>query len=309
MAQSPMLAVPSRTVAPTPDATVTLLDARGGYLWQPKWDGIRAFAHVADGTARLVSRLGVDLTSRYPEVVAALSDAYLMASQPITFDGELLVFHDGRPEFARVHQRNAQGNARRIYHLAKDQPATLMAFDLLDADGADFRSTPLSDRLAALTELVPADNSQVMVSPTGTDGALLWKLVTDQHLEGVVAKLARSRYTNRRDPAWVKIKATRRLFALVSGWEPGKGSRTDQVGALCLCLLDPAGHLIPVGQVGSGIKEADHAPLLALLASGTPFVVEVEYQEASLNRQLRFPVLKAFGQLADLATCTLSQLP
>jgi hypothetical protein len=39
-----MHALPSRTVAPTPEATAAELEARGDYLWQPKWDGIRAFA-------------------------------------------------------------------------------------------------------------------------------------------------------------------------------------------------------------------------------------------------------------------------
>ena len=53
--QVPMLAVPSRTVAPTPESAVAKLHARGDYLWQPKWDGIRAFAYVEDGTARLIA--------------------------------------------------------------------------------------------------------------------------------------------------------------------------------------------------------------------------------------------------------------
>ena len=74
--QVPMLAVPSRTVAPTPESTVAKLHARGDYLWQPKWDGIRAFAYVEDGTARLINSLGVDISDRYPDVIAALADAY-----------------------------------------------------------------------------------------------------------------------------------------------------------------------------------------------------------------------------------------
>src|SRR5450759_3516637 len=116
-----MHAVPSRMVAPTPEATAAELDARGDYLWQPKWDGIRAFACVGDGTARLVNRLGMDISDRYPDVIAALADTYRLSRSRV-LDGELLVFHGGRPEFARVHRRDAQSNARRIYHLTKSDP-------------------------------------------------------------------------------------------------------------------------------------------------------------------------------------------
>jgi bifunctional non-homologous end joining protein LigD len=303
--QLPMLAVPSRMVAPTPESTVAALHARGDYLWQPKWDGIRALAYVEDGTAWLINRLGVDISDRYPDVIAALAGAYPTESR--VFDGELLVFHDGRPEFARVHRRNAQSNARRIYYLTQSDPATFMAFDLLYADGRDLRHDPLTVRLSLLSKMVD-DGAHLMISPTSDNGSQLWQIVIDQHLEGVVAKHQRSKYTGRRDPAWVKIKTARRLFAVVTGFEPGKGGRSGHVGALMLSLVDPKGRLVPVGKVGTGIKEIDHVPLLRLLATGKLFVVEVEYQEASSNQQLRFPSLKAYGQNTDPSACKLDQL-
>jgi hypothetical protein len=163
--QAPMLAMPSRTVAPTPESTVVALHARGDYLWQPKWDGIRAFAYVEDGTARLINRLDVDISDRYPDVIAALADAY-PATESRVFDGELLVFHDGRPGFARIHRRDAQSNARRIYHLTQSDPATFVAFDLLYVDGRDIRHDPLTARLSLLSKMVD-DGDHLMISPTG----------------------------------------------------------------------------------------------------------------------------------------------
>jgi len=304
--QAPMLAVPSRMVAPTPESTVAALHARGDCLWQPKWDGIRAFAYVEDGTARLINRLDVDISDRYPDVITALSNAY-PATESRVFDGELLVFHDGVPEFARVHRRNAQSNARRIHYLTQSDPATFMAFDLLYVDGRDIRHDPLTVRLSLLSRMVD-DGDHLMISPTSDNGPRLWQIVVEQHLEGVVAKHQRSKYTGRRDWAWVKIKTARRLFALVTGWEPGKGGRSGHVGALILSLVDPRGRLVPVGKVGTGIREIDHVPLLRLLATGKPFVVEVEYQETSSNRQLRFPSLKAYGQNVDPSACKINQL-
>jgi bifunctional non-homologous end joining protein LigD len=179
-----MLAMPSRTVAPTPDATGAELDARGDPLWQPKWDGIRAFAYVGDDTARLVNRLGVDISDRYPDVIAALAGAY-PATESRVFDGELLVFHDGRPESARVHRRDAQSNTRRIYHLTQSDPATFMAFDLLYADGRDLRHDPLTARLSLLSKMVD-DGNHLMISPTSDNGSRLWQIVVEQHLEEVV---------------------------------------------------------------------------------------------------------------------------
>jgi bifunctional non-homologous end joining protein LigD len=197
--QAPMLAMPSRTVAPTPESTVAKLHARGDYLWQPKWDGIRAFAYVQDGTARLINSLGVDISDRYPDVIAALADAY-PATESRVFDGELLVFHDGRPGLARVHRRNAQSNARRIHYLTQSDPATFMAFDLLYADGQDIRHDPLTARLSLLSKMVD-DGDHLMISPTSDNGPRLWQIVIEHHLEGVVAKHQRSKYTGRRDPA------------------------------------------------------------------------------------------------------------
>ena len=61
------------------------------YLFEVKWDGVRALAAVDAHAWRLWGRRGSDYTTRYPEweVLRQLPAGTLV-------DGELVVFRDGR---------------------------------------------------------------------------------------------------------------------------------------------------------------------------------------------------------------------
>ena len=67
------------------------------WAFEIKWDGYRTIVHVDDGTVRLQSTAGHDVTARWPEF-GDLADS-VNASSAI-LDGELVVFDDdGRPSF------------------------------------------------------------------------------------------------------------------------------------------------------------------------------------------------------------------
>ena len=47
------------------------------WVFEVKWDGVRAIAFVRNGVTRLQSRNGNDITATYPEVVDALQKSLM----------------------------------------------------------------------------------------------------------------------------------------------------------------------------------------------------------------------------------------
>lgn len=304
-AQNAMLATPCK------DPDGFLAAAQPGQLtFDIKWDGNRCLAFICDGVVTLKSRLGGDITAKYPEVVARLLELYPTGER--VFDGEILCFDavTGQPSFNRMQHRSSQSSEAKIALAALAHPATFMAFDFLWLDGDDLRNTALAGRQALLA--VEGSNTfgtdqRVMVSQWSDDGATLWKFVCDFGMEGLIAKDKRSTYRGRRDSAWTKLKRTHRLSALVTGYEEGKGARRGRVGALLVSLLDDNGKLVPVGKVGTGFKEHDHAPMLECLHRGEEFIVEVEYMSFE-KKALRMPSYKGVRTDVTRSDCTLAQI-
>jgi bifunctional non-homologous end joining protein LigD len=303
LTQKPMLATPCAT----PAQTCVDLDAKGEYLFDVKWDGVRCLAYVDNDQVTLRNRRGATITDRYPEVVTSLLRRF--AGRTVVLDAELVAFDptSGKPDFSRIARRDQLANLAKIKVAAKALPATLMVFDVLYADGRDMRRRPLRERIGELPGLVDASDAVVAVSVSSLVGSTLWQFVTEQQMEGLIAKRLASGYTGRRDQAWVKLKANKRLTAIVTGYVPGEGARSKQVGALIVSLLDEAGDLVPVGKVGTGFKEADHGPLLSVLRTGQEFLVDVEFLEMTHGHQLRFPSYKGVRSDVARSSCTLDQ--
>ncbi len=304
MAHPLMLATPSYG---DPEETIRQLEQSGNWHFEVKADGIRALVEIARGVARITNRSGRDITFRYPDVVGGLAGF----GTDVILDGEIVSTDAaGRPDFARIHRRDAQGSARAAAQLATSLPAQLVVFDVLERAGVDLRMLTYLDRRSHLQELAPELAARgVVLPPVMQDGGLMWRVVQQLGLEGLVAKRASSRYTGRRSPDWVKIKATRRLSALVSGWAAGEGSRASAFGALWLSLLDDQGALIPVGKVGSGFDEAAMAQVWDRLTRGDhPIIVEVEYLEMSPSGHLRQPVFKGIRRDIPAEECTMRQV-
>lgn len=301
----PMLAQPSRTVAPTPAQAVSTLEANGLWLFEMKWDGARMIAFVADGVVRLRSRDGNDSTYRYPEIVAGLGTAFPTGT--VILDGEVVVFGpDGRPSFPLSHRRDAQGNARSAAALAKVHPATFVAFDVLWSADTDARGWSYERRRDLLGELASAfKGSALAYHVAHEEGVAMYDFAVANRLEGVVAKRKDSTYRPGRSHAWIKLKPVRCLSALVRGHRPGTGRGA---GALEIVLVGPDG-LHPIGHVGAGLTHEHLGEINRRVAAGDPYVVvDVEFMEVSPAGQLRHPTLKGLRTDVDLTDCNISQL-
>lgn len=309
--QSAMLAAQSKTIAPLVDDALAALCTAGLYMYDIKWDGIRCLAYVTDDVVQLINRNDVDITYRYPELVEALGKAF--TGRSVVLDGEIICLKDGLPAFDRAHRRDAQASGPSASMVAA-MPATLMTFDLLYNDGDDLRLMPYLGRRALLqaeaaTFTAMGLSETLQWSRSEADGAAMWKFIRDLRLEGLIAKLKTAPYRAGRGPAWIKLKPTLSLSALVCGYDAGKGARASTFGNLHLCLLDDQQALTRIGKVGTGFSDADLAMILPMLTNPQgPLIVEVEYQMVSTARQLRFPVWKGIRTDVTLTDCTTAQL-
>src|SRR5215207_4494093 len=74
-----------------------------GWAYEIKFDGVRVLVFVENGTARLVTRNGNDVTSSYPEVAEIADD---LDGRSAILDGEVAVFDaKGRTDFSLLQSR------------------------------------------------------------------------------------------------------------------------------------------------------------------------------------------------------------
>src|SRR5438045_2476366 len=107
-----------------------------GWLHEIKLDGYRMHARRDSGDVRLLTRTGLDRTSKYPAIAEAVAE---LSFRTAYLDGELCgVLPDGRTAFNLV--QNAADT--------RNSPLVFFLFDLLFLDGADLRGLPLIERKA-----------------------------------------------------------------------------------------------------------------------------------------------------------------
>ncbi len=98
------------------------------------------------------------------------------------------------------------------------------------------------------------------------NGTALFDAAAQRGLEGIVAKLRRSCYLQKRSSEWLKIKIVKRQECVIGGFTDPRGAR-ENFGSLVLGLYDDQGRLIPVGQAGSGFTQETHAGMWKQLHS------------------------------------------
>jgi bifunctional non-homologous end joining protein LigD len=255
--------------------TEAAIDDEAEWAFEMKWDGVRAVAEVRDGTVRLFSRNGVDITAGYPDL-AVLADAVVGDA---VLDGEIVALGAGnRPDFGRLQGRMHLRKAADVERAVRDIPVHFMAFDLIEGGGETLVREPYTERRARLEHLVtPGDRVQV---PPAFDGDLAAAMESSAALglEGVMAKKRDGLYApGVRSRTWIKLKHHRTQEVVVVGWRLGKGSRARTIGSLLVGVPDGDG-LRYVGRVGSGFDDDaldDMMPRLRRLVRQTPGVTDV----------------------------------
>jgi len=254
------------------------------WLYEIKWDGYRALGFLQNGRIRFVSRNQNDLTPQYPELASLGSE---IRAQSALLDGEICALDEqGRASFSLMQSRTGLATAsatapgRRIRH-GQPNPAIPIAyyvFDLVYLDGFDLRHVGLAQRKELLRRIVTASPGRRMDSSSQaaplrysdhfTDGLALYEAARQHGLEGIVAKRRDSEYVEKRSRDWLKMKLTRQQECVIGGYTDPRGSR-EHFGSIVLGLYDHRGHLLHVGQAGSGFTEASHEEMWRRLRAST----------------------------------------
>jgi ATP-dependent DNA ligase len=214
-----------------------------GWQYEPKWDGFRCLARRESDDATLMSKSGKPLGRYFPEVLEILRS---LKERRFMLDGELIISVGDVLSFDALQLRLHPAESR-IRKLAKETPAELMAFDLLDLDCKSLMDEPLRERRKALEQFFARNHvAGLHLSPATTvrDTALQWLERSGGALDGVVAKRLDQPYRSG-ERAMVKVKQQRTADCVVGGFRYAEKKR--EVGSLLLGLYDGDGLLHHVG--------------------------------------------------------------
>ena len=222
------------------------------YLYEVKWDGLRALISLDEGDVTLHGRNRMNMTKQFPELLVA--DEAFRATSAL-FDGEIVCLDaDGKPNFQEVIHRMQQKTEGGIERARAKHPAVCYLFDCLYLDGRPIMNEPLSRRREWLKDAVRT-NPAYRISEAVEDGPAFFKAVRALGLEGIVAKQRQSLYLpGKRSDAWLKIKTRQTAECIIIGYTRGAGDRARSFGALHLAQRTDGG-LKYVGKVGTGFDE------------------------------------------------------
>ena len=239
-------------VEPSLALSVTEPPHGGAWLHEIKHDGYRIQARLEGGKVKLLTRKGLDWTSKFPPIAARLAD---MPVGSALIDGEIIVQDaSGQSSFSGLQDDlKAKRHERLAYY----------AFDLLHCNGVDLRGAKLTDRKDILKQLIEA---------TPKSFALRFSDHLDEHegndllaqacklgLEGIVSKQMDLPYISGRGEHWQKSKCTLRQEFVIVGFVPST-AQPRAVGSLVLGYYED-GELRHAGRAGTGLDAREAASL------------------------------------------------
>src|SRR5216684_2923765 len=288
------------------------------WLFEIKWDGVRALARIENGALALRSRNSIDITKRYPEL-ASLPDT--LAARRAILDGEIVALDaQGHSNFERLQERmHVRAPSESLVTQIR---VVYFAFDLLFCDGYDLREAPLLERKQLLQRMLYTSERFRYADHQLEHGKELFALAEQNGLEGIVSKRTDSPYVSDRSPYWVKLKSTKTVDAVVGGWTEARTSALP-FGSLLLGLYEGK-KLRFIGHVGSGfdaekLKELS-SRLKGISVSACPFdavpetnekpswispalVARVKFSGWTQEHSLRHPVFVALREDAHPTDC------
>ena len=248
---SPQLAQ-STTAAPSGD----------DWIHELKLDGYRLQIQVRTDERRsgkkrdvkLLTRKGLDWSGRMAEIAAA---AQQLPVTSVILDGEAVVLDDrGVSNFSDLQAAFQEDRHSYI---------TYFAFDLLYLDGRNLSGLPLIRRKESLRKLLSGTEGTPLKFSEGIEGkgTVVFEKACTLGAEGIVSKLASSKYMSGRSGAWLKIKCHLEQEFVIGGFTlPSNGAAG--VGSLLLGYYQ-AGKLLYAGRTGTGFTQSTHRSLRSRL--------------------------------------------
>jgi DNA ligase-1 len=259
------------------NAPIDTLGTVGDWLVEWKWDGIRAQLVRRGGVTCIWSRGEELVTERFPELAAvgaALPDGTVL-------DGEIVVMKDDRAApFAALQTRI--GRKVLTARILEAAPVVLIAYDLLEAHGADLRELPQAERRSRLAQAVEAaDAARLRLSPllsraSWGDYAALRAEARARGVEGLMLKHRDARYGVGRTKdtgTWWKWKIEPlSIDAVLVYAQRGHGRRASLYTDYTFAVWDARGgtrELVPFAKAYSGLTDDEIRAVDAVIRKTT----------------------------------------
>jgi DNA ligase D-like protein (predicted polymerase)/DNA ligase D-like protein (predicted ligase)/DNA ligase D-like protein (predicted 3'-phosphoesterase) len=279
------------------------------YIYEIKWDGIRAMISLEDEKITIKTRNQNNVTDQFPELL--LGPKAFRATNGL-FDAEIVCLDpQGKPDFKKVINRLMASGETTIQKLSRSLPVHCYIFDCLYLDGRALINEPLLKRKEWLVDAIRAD-TPYRVSEHVDDGAFLFEAAKEHVLEGIIAKRKDGRYIpGKRSDLWIKVKVRQTAECLVIGYTEGKGNRGQAFGALHIAEKTENGNVYR-GKVGTGFDDNTIKEMFALIKRSkeikkpafvpkllddkitkwldVPFVIEASYAKLTPDKIFREPV-------------------
>lgn len=220
-------------------------------LFEPKWDGFRTIIWRSGDNVELGSRNTKPMTRYFPEIVEAVKKNF---PDPSVIDGEIVMIDPesgDRLNFDLLSQR-IHPAASRVKKLAKETPASFIAFDLLALGSVNHAEQPFRDRRAALERALAGARPPIFLTQATHDREVAKEWFTafeGAGLDGVIAKPLDQAYAEDKRVMW-KIKHERTADCVVAGYRLYR-NEADAIGSLLLGLYAEDGSLNSVGVIGA----------------------------------------------------------
>ncbi len=304
--------------------------------WQVewKWDGIRAQLVKREGRLWVWSRGEELVTDRFPELhslVSGLPDGTVI-------DGEIVVWKDSVQPFALLQQRIGRKTLSK--KVLEDAPVAVLAYDLLEHAGDDWRNHTQAERRAQLEQVIAVCNQPVLQPSPLLTGAT-WQDLAQQReasrslgVEGMMLKNRQGLYGVGRTKdmgLWWKWKVDPfSVDAVLIYAQRGHGRRASLYSDYTFAVWDgPPGSersLVPFAKAYSGLTDEEMRKVDAIVrkttvekfgpvSSVTPSMVfELGFEGIALSKRhksgiaVRFPRMlrwrqdKAVEEADSLAT-------
>jgi len=281
----------------------------GDYIYEVKWDGIRALIHLNEGELKIYSRNLNDITDQFPEL--KVPEKAFRINNAI-FDSEIVCLDsEGKANFKKVIKRLM--SKKNFDYESKKSPAYCYLFDCLYLDGRSLMNDPLERRRWWMIDSVRIGETNYRISETVDDGKALFEASKQLGVEGIMAKeLGSKYYSGKRSDVWIKVKVKETMDCVIIGFTKGEGERSASFGSLQLAE-NKEDKLVYRGRVGTGFDENSLKNLTnqfqSLLSEAKPIaeeaheekktiwlapeiICEVEYSMLTENGTLRDAVFK-----------------
>jgi bifunctional non-homologous end joining protein LigD len=212
------------------------------WLHELKFDGYRMLCRIDRTGVEFWSRNEKDWTQKFPDVAEAVKS---LAVTNAIIDGEIVIVDaQGRTSFQRLQR--AMGKSVTTGFV-------FQVFDLLYLNGFNLTQTPLQLRKVLLKDICKLTSAGGLIRYSEHfegNGNAFFKQACKYGIEGIISKLADSRYESTRSRNWLKVKCNKQQEFVIVGYTPSSKGLPG-FGSLILGVYEQS-KLIYAGRVGTG---------------------------------------------------------